>query len=170
MARSIVLRFDATCFDCGRSLSAGTTARWFGRGRVSCCGGQTNGQPPAIPPSALPPSSAPVAGRWTIQPKPPVPLSSMTPTASPSRPANRVAELALATGIPIDNLSAGMTPAHVSTLATKAPNVKLLVRLTSGARFIVPALHAHHVLACIAESCRDTTRDVALLAEDATLS
>lgn len=38
MARSIVLRFDAVCTDCGRSLSAGSSARWFGRGRVSCCG------------------------------------------------------------------------------------------------------------------------------------
>lgn len=38
MARSIVLRFAAQCFDCGASLSAGSTARWFGKGRVSCCG------------------------------------------------------------------------------------------------------------------------------------
>lgn len=38
MAKKIRLRYDAVCVDCGEALAAGTEARWFGRGRVSCCG------------------------------------------------------------------------------------------------------------------------------------
>ena len=40
MARLISLRYGATCVDCGKDLAPGTKARWFGRGRVSCCGGE----------------------------------------------------------------------------------------------------------------------------------
>lgn len=73
MARSITLRYDTTCHDCGRTLPAGTVARWFGKGRVSCCGqaqrdADPNGRgaerldsfrPAAAPPS---PSAAPLSG------------------------------------------------------------------------------------------------------------
>ena len=34
MAKTITLKFDGTCRDCGATLAAGTTARWYGRGRV----------------------------------------------------------------------------------------------------------------------------------------
>jgi hypothetical protein len=53
----------------------------------------------------------------------------------------------------------------VATLAEKTPNQRLLVRLSSGARFIVPALHCAHVIRCIEESLVDRCRDVALLAD-----
>lgn len=36
MARQIKLRYDATCYDCDRQLSAGSYGRWFGKGRVTC--------------------------------------------------------------------------------------------------------------------------------------
>lgn len=173
MTRLIVLRFDATCFDCGRSLSAGTTARWFGRGRVSCCGGQP---PTTLPPVPTVPVSSTQPNTFRM-PNPNratntlafngAPITPAVPSPAPTtRPTNRVAQLALDTGIPIDSLSAGMLPAQVDVLASKAPNTRLLVRLSSGARFIVPALHAQHVLRCVAESCVDRIRDVALLAEE----
>lgn len=34
MARTITLRFPATCADCGAALEVGATARWYGRGKV----------------------------------------------------------------------------------------------------------------------------------------
>ncbi len=34
MARTITLKYDATCKDCGTEIAAGETARWYGRGRV----------------------------------------------------------------------------------------------------------------------------------------
>ncbi len=33
-ARTITLKFAAKCRDCGADLAKGTTARWYGRGRV----------------------------------------------------------------------------------------------------------------------------------------
>lgn len=32
--RGITLKFDGECADCGAFLSKGTTARWYGRGRL----------------------------------------------------------------------------------------------------------------------------------------
>lgn len=154
MARSIVLRFDSTCVDCGRSLPAGSTARWFGRGRVSCCGSPSNApaapvavapapQPRALPRSAFVPGSI---GFAAAQPPAPAPI---TPAQSAALPP----ELARA-------LQCGMQSTHVAELARIAPSTRLCVRLDSGARFIVTAEHAAHVLACIVESCRDRIRDV----------
>jgi len=34
MAKTITLRYEATCRDCGAHLPVGTKARWYGRGRV----------------------------------------------------------------------------------------------------------------------------------------
>ncbi len=34
MARTITLKYDATCRDCGTQLYAGERARYYGRGRV----------------------------------------------------------------------------------------------------------------------------------------
>ena len=34
MAKTITLKYDGTCRDCGAALAAGTKARWYGRGRV----------------------------------------------------------------------------------------------------------------------------------------
>jgi hypothetical protein len=34
MARTITLKYDGTCRDCGAELLAGTLARYYGRGRV----------------------------------------------------------------------------------------------------------------------------------------
>lgn len=182
MARSIVLRFDATCFDCGRSLSAGTTARWFGRGRVSCCGGSAapapaplNGAPssPAVRPYVPPPAGS-VRQPLNLAPANGAPLPSQSPVVPPpyvpvppwlDRSNRNLYRLAEDTGVPVENLAAGLTPDHVATLATKTPNQRLVVRLSSGARFIVTAQHAAHVLRCVAESMVDRIRDVALLAE-----
>lgn len=144
MSRSIVLRFDATCFDCGRPLSAGSTAKWFGKGRVSCCGAAT---PVAQP---VTPVTAPPAQHQTIP---------------PYLPSRELASLSTDVGIPIENLASGLTREQAATLAIKAPRQRLLVRLSSGARFIVPAEHALHVIRCVEESLVDRVRDVALLAE-----
>lgn len=80
MARSIVLRFDATCFDCGAHIPAGTTARWFGKGRVSCCGAdrplERGDYSPAAVPSDPPKAKAPAP----LAPPPPVPARSSVPT------------------------------------------------------------------------------------------
>lgn len=172
MARSIVLRFPAVCADCGRSLSAGTTARWFGRGRVSCCGSPQT-KPGDFSPAAVqtdPPRQNGIVdfGRSAR------PVTSQTPPVSPERAKlnEMIAKLppleqcALDTGIPIEALASGLSQAHVQALAASHPNMRLLVRLSSGARFIVPTLHAMHVLACISESCRDKIRDVSKAAED----
>lgn len=162
MARSIVLRFPATCADCGRSLSAGTTARWFGRGRVSCCGSPQT-QPGDYSPAAVPsnpkplPRSAFVNGSIG---------EAAADAAQPKVPLSPLEQCALDTGIPIEALASGLSQAHVQALAASHPNMRLLVRLSSGARFIVPTLHAMHVLACISESCRDKIRDVSKAAED----
>lgn len=83
----------------------------------------------------------------------------------PYLPSPELDQLARDTGISVEALASGLSPKDVETLATKTPNQRLLVRLSSGARFIVPALHAAHVLRCISESCVDRVRDVALLAE-----
>lgn len=200
MARSIVLRFDATCFDCGRSLSAGTTARWFGRGRVSCCGGK----PPVVPSNqadasvprahgplddcatfdGLPPLKAKPPGGSAelyraaleaeaslppgLRTTPPVPLSSLIPPGAPARYVDA------ATGKPVASpasepapdselgkaLSVGLSSQQAGQLGIAFPMVRLVVRLHSGARFIVRAEHVVHLCACISESMRDRIRDV----------
>lgn len=158
MARSIVLRFDATCVDCGRSLPAGSTARWFGRGRVSCCGSPSNAPssrvavaPAPVMPRSPFPSSADVDRARAARIMPP-----SNPAPAPITPAQSAAlppELATA-------LQVGMQAAHVAELARVAPSTRLLVRLQSGARFIVPAEHAAHVIRCVSESMVDRVRDV----------
>jgi hypothetical protein len=115
MARSIVLRFAAQCFDCGASLSAGSTARWFGKGRVSCCGNPTT-----------------------------KPVDQLT-----------------------NALQQGMQPHHLPIVAEQSPTMLLCVRLVSGARFLVTAQHAVHVIRCIEESLQDKVRDVMRAAGDA---
>jgi hypothetical protein len=157
MARSIVLRFDAQCVDCGRSLPAGSTARWFGRGRVSCCGSPTGASPfnapaapvavtPAPQPRALPRSAFVPGSIGFAAAQPPAPITPAQSAALPSELANA--------------LACGMQSNHVAELARVAPSTRLCVRLDSGARFVVTAEHAAHVLACIVESCRDRIRDV----------
>lgn len=142
MARSIILRFETTCFDCGRSLSAGTTARWFGRGRVSC--GCTTKLAAEVYRAAvdrvdnapLQPDSIPAHKPW-IDDAPPHPDAEI-----------------------VRALVTGLNPAQVARIAQASPKTHLLVRLQSGARFIVPAEHALHLLSCVSESCRDKVRDV----------
>lgn len=135
MARSIVLRFEATCFDCGRSLPAGSTARWFGKGRVSCCGARADAATGA-PPVAFPRTPSPVA-----QPLP--------------------APLPLAGESDIDRaLLLGLNPSQLPIVAARTPSLLLLVRLQSGARFLVPAQHAEQVIRCVSESMIDRVRDV----------
>jgi hypothetical protein len=34
MSKTITLKFEATCADCGATLPVGATARWYGRGRI----------------------------------------------------------------------------------------------------------------------------------------
>jgi hypothetical protein len=162
--RSIVLRFASTCYDCGADLKAGTTARWFGKGRVSCCGGSDRAPAakPAAPPAPIP---APVLAKPAPAPAP-VPKIAATATAAPASspwPAGLL-QLARETGVPVDSLAAGLTPADVATLAVARPMLRLLVRLSSGARVIVPAQYAQHVISCISESLMDRVRDVAVLA------
>lgn len=162
MARSIVLRFAATCFDCGSSLSAGSTARWFGRGRVSCCGNPSTkpgdfspAAVPSDPPRARPAGSAPA----------PYPVTYAAARMQPHVPLSPIEQLSVDTGIPLENLSAGLNPAQLAKLAGSHPHQRLCVRLQSGARFIVTAQHAAHVIRCLEESCIDRVRDVALLAD-----
>jgi hypothetical protein len=38
LMRVIELKYQGTCRDCGANLPAGTTAKWYGRGRVYCYG------------------------------------------------------------------------------------------------------------------------------------
>lgn len=146
MARSIVLRFDAQCVDCGRSLSAGTTARWFGRGRVSCCGGQA---PSSVAPQARPSSVPPLPPSSSVNPLPAHSVPSYPSFGTQALDA----ELAQA-------VKCGLSPAQLSRLAQVCPEQRLCVRLGSGARFVVTAQHAQHLIACITESCRDRIRDV----------
>jgi hypothetical protein len=87
------------------------------------------------------------------------------PPYLPNAPLAPLAQLARDTGVPVENLASGLSQTHVAILAAKTPNQRLLVRLASGARFIVPALHAAHVIRCVEESCVDKCRDVALLAD-----
>lgn len=97
-------------------------------------------------------------------PKPTAKLPPVQQLAQTSA-ISRIAQLSLDTGIPVENLSAGLSPVQVATLASKAPNTKLVCRLSSGARFVVHAQHAAHVLRCIDESCIDRIRDLSCLAE-----
>lgn len=160
MARPIVLRFPAQCFDCGAQLAAGSVARWFGRGRVSCCG--------APMPSSSAPSSSPTTPPTRLAPTPPAPSSPTTPPApSPAssfasdadavvRAAGdspRVREL-------IGKAAAGLTASELAELSSSGSAHKLVVRLKSGARLAVHAYDAHHVVRCIEESCLDRVRDV----------
>jgi|SRR6188474_1362943 len=179
MARSIVLRFDSTCFDCGRSLSAGTTARWFGRGRVSCCGGQAT-KPGDYSPAAMPsdpPRRAPASPSLENSLPPglrngqPVPLSSLIPPGKvPTGPAPVAAPSTTHYGnVPQEPaadselgraLQVGLSSQQAGQLGIAFPMVRLVVRLQSGARFIVRAEHVVHLCACISESMRDRIRDV----------
>lgn len=162
MARMIVLRFDATCFDCGSPIPAGATARWFGRGRVSCCG-TDKGRP-----TPLRTHPADDAARAPSSALPPLEPSSTPPQhvdVPPYIPSAELQQLANATGITIAALASGLGASDVAILAARAPRQRLLVRLQSGARFIVPAEHCAHVVRCIEESLVDRCRDVALLAE-----
>lgn len=159
MSRSIVLRFDATCIDCGRSLSAGSTAKWFGKGRVSCCG--TGAPAPSSSSSSSSLAPSPSVFDRAPAPAPHVPLSPWLDAGS-LKPLD---ELARDTGIPIDAFASGLNSSHVEVLARVRPNQRLLVRLSSGARFIVPAEHARHVVRCVEESLIDRVRDVALLSD-----
>ena len=202
MARTIVLRFDATCFDCGSPIPAGSAARWFGKGRVSCCGAgapnpiagrasiddaKRRGPFPApradanVPPLQVAPPGDSAAifraaldrARADAAAGVPVPLSSLVPQGAPAQhvdvppyvPSAELQQLANATGITIAALASGLGASDVAILAERAPRQRLLVRLQSGARFIVPAEHCAHVVRCIEESCIDRVRDVALLAE-----
>jgi hypothetical protein len=132
MARSIVLRFAAQCFDCGASLSAGSTARWFGKGRVSCCGNPTT-KPGDYSPAAMP----------------------SDPPRADQRSDSMVTDGAVGRA-----LQQGMQPHHLPIVAEQSPTMMLLVRLTSGARFLVTAEHSQHVIRCIEESLQDKVRDV----------
>lgn len=208
MARSIVLRFDAQCYDCGAALPAGSTARWFGKGRVSCCGSDAAPSSPARAPGApspvrqpLPPRMAPsvpsspaplpaplplkrcaCGARATVDSTPmaasgtwqchacagiaaPAPAAAPHKAIPPYLPSPELAELARATGIDVAELASGMRPAQVAILAERAPAQRLLVRLSSGARFIVPARDCAHVIRCVEESLVDRCRDVSLLAD-----
>lgn len=162
MARSIVLRFDATCFDCGRSLSAGTTARWFGKGRVSCCGTDGAAAPRPLPPSAFVPGSP---GAAAAAPRPLPPSASLASYGEVSKPLAERAPGALERaaadcGVDAEALACGLTPPLLAKVAAALPAMLLLVRLSSGARFLVPAEHAAHVIRCVEESCVDRVRDV----------
>lgn len=189
MARSIVLRYDATCFDCGRPLAAGTTARWFGKGRVSCCGTPDSARSArqeldslreralaAAAPEAdvsylidacrrqiesrgyLPDSDEARALYRLANPRP------AAPTPAPADPESarraRIESDAVRLDVDAERLFCGLSVADVATLATKAPTMLLLARLSSGARLLVPAEHAAHVLRCIEESCVDRVCDV----------
>jgi hypothetical protein len=156
MARSIVLRFDATCFDCGRSLSAGSTARWFGKGRVSCCGDAFANRAAA---SSFVPASAVTT---SVTSSKPLPMHNAIPACIPSP---ELEQLARDTGIELGALASGLTADQVAILAQKTPNQRLIARLQSGARCIVPAVYAAHVIRCVEESCIDRVRDVSLLAD-----
>lgn len=178
MARSIVLRFDAQCFDCGRSLPAGTTARWFGRGRVSCCGAASPsgaGFPPVRPsstPAPLPPlpaSASPEVRRFVSDASAEL-AKSARDLLPPVPPANPHAPLA---GSLLDKLGAelctalecGLDSNTLARVAELVPEQRLCVRLNSGARFIVMARDASHLIRCVSESCIDRVRDVMRAAE-----
>lgn len=161
MARSIVLRFEATCFDCGRSLPAGSTARWFGKGRVSCCGNPQT-RPGDYSPAAMPSDPARPVHLGKAGSRFDFDLADDTQRAlnnTRSVPAPHFgsldsdAELARA-------VLTGLSPAQLARLATVAPLQRLCVRLQSGARLVVAARDAQHVVACIEESLRDKVRDI----------
>ena len=212
MTRSIVLRYDATCHDCGSQLEAGTTARWFGRGRVSCCGGSQPGSTPSNRERSSPVApAAPVASAAQLETArtaarldaadPEIreqarldALSTAQRRADAHGWCNGFArqELLRATyvnaflkhlaSMPIeaaaidnqqaaaavashdkalaDALQQGLTPELLARVAASQPTLRLLVRLQSGARFIVPAEHAQHVVRCVEESCIDRVRDI----------
>lgn len=200
MTRSIVLRYDATCHDCGNSLSAGTTARWFGRGRVSCCGGDDAAprKPLAARPTMGDAAAAPAANRVEIQRAVDAaendveqkhvqdrarldPLAAANHFADARGYCNGFAKqellrshyvkafLAACEDLPPapvpdaeieEGLQQGLSPELLTRVAASQPTTRLLVRLQSGARLIVPAEHAAHVIRCIEESCIDKVRDV----------
>lgn len=63
MAQIIKLKYAATCADCGSELEAGSRARWFGRGNVSCCGtGKPTEKAPS--PKAAPTTDNSVPDGW----------------------------------------------------------------------------------------------------------
>jgi hypothetical protein len=194
MARSIVLRFDATCFDCGAPLSAGTTARWFGRGRVSCCGADNRQPEPRAPRADAIEADGATADATVAS------LLAAAPLALPGLVDNIVDErpfshckriLAILAsrhnGSPahvdfalrltgehvpttaaapqpaadaLRELQTGLSPTSLAMLASREPSRRLCVRLQSGARFLVTAVHAAHVIRCVEESCVDRVRDV----------
>jgi hypothetical protein len=101
-----------------------------------------------------------------------IPLSSLIPPGAPARYVDA------ATGKPVapssngtasepapDSelgraLSGGLSSQQAGQLGIAFPMVRLVVRLHSGARFIVRAEHVVHLCACISESMRDKVRDV----------
>jgi hypothetical protein len=94
MTRWITTRFDSTCYDCGSPIPKGTRVRWFGKGRVSCCGKRGNASPPSRDPDTSVSTSNPFAGSFGDAPQPtaaPAPRSD----AEVLREQLRVAETAL---------------------------------------------------------------------------
>lgn len=208
MTRSIVLRYPATCHDCGNQLEAGTTARWFGRGRVSCCGTPDATTSRRAPAPVLGSDPKPVhngaANRVEVQravdaaeldAADPViqararldALSTAQRQADARGYCNGFAKqellrahyckafLAAVADLPFqqpeppavepaqtidDALQQGLTPELLARVAASQPTLRLLVRLQSGARFIVPAEHCAHVIRCVEESCIDRVRDI----------
>jgi len=173
MARSIVLRFPAQCFDCGSSLPAGATARWFGKGRVSCCGtdngyptpkrshpadDMAKGQPAPQPFQALPPSLRRLAESLEPVSLPPSQQSigpadanrAITPKALP--PAARTLDNGLAAPT---RFAGDYSPASLPLFAEQHPDVVMHVLLASGTELGVMGKHAQHVVRCIVESCVD---------------
>jgi hypothetical protein len=63
-------------------------------------------------------------------------------------------------------LQTGLSAQQAGQLGVAFPMVRLVVRLQSGARFVVRAEHVVHLCACITESCRDRIRDVMREARD----
>ena len=68
MARTITLRYDGTCRDCGAELLAGTLARYYGRGRVYGvdCHEDSRGERRAVPAPARTAEPLPI-GRHIVK-------------------------------------------------------------------------------------------------------
>ena len=64
MARTITLKYDGTCRDCGAELLAGTLARYYGRGRIYGTECHEDSRESAARSAAGPARSAPNSARF----------------------------------------------------------------------------------------------------------
>lgn len=141
MTRSIVLRFPASCCDCGLPLSVGSSATWLGKGKVSCCSGaaaESDHGSASVryykPKAAAQPAKAPADNAFEAKPE----RIKLPPDIGH----------AISKGLPLQ-------PHQADELAKLCPDAGLIITLRSGARFMCQAQDAPHLCRCISESMVD---------------